>query len=144
MLMWKENDKIDFDFHNAHDLNNLREGSQEETIKRKLRERLNNTKQMIVLVGDLTRFQNKFVRWEMEVALSLDIPIIAVNLNKKRCMDEDLCPAIIRDKYVVHIPFAMKIIKHALDKFPEEYAKRRPEDMGPRVYPDQVYTSLGL
>ena len=49
MQMWKANDNIDFDFHNAHKLNNLRLTSSEETIKRKLKERLNNTRLMIVL-----------------------------------------------------------------------------------------------
>jgi len=38
MLKWKADDDIDFDFYDAHDLNNLRDDSQEETIKRKLRE----------------------------------------------------------------------------------------------------------
>jgi len=34
MTAWKENEKIDFDFHNAHDLNNLMKTSSEDTIKR--------------------------------------------------------------------------------------------------------------
>jgi len=33
MKMWKANDNIDFDFHNAHELNNLRQNSTEDTIK---------------------------------------------------------------------------------------------------------------
>lgn len=74
--------KIDFDFYNAHDLNNLRDGSSEETIKTKLKERLKNTKQAIVLVGENTKNLYKFVRWEIDVAMSMDIPIIAVNLCK--------------------------------------------------------------
>ena len=49
MTAWKENKKIDFNFHNAHELNNLRKTASEEQIKRKLRERLNNTKQAILL-----------------------------------------------------------------------------------------------
>ena len=42
MTAWKENDNIDFDFHNAHDLNNLMNTSSEETIKRKLRDQETN------------------------------------------------------------------------------------------------------
>ncbi len=40
MCAWKENEKIAFDFHNAHDINVARDSSQAETINRRLRERL--------------------------------------------------------------------------------------------------------
>jgi hypothetical protein len=36
MTAWKNNDKIDFNFYDAHGLNNLRDGSSEETIKKNL------------------------------------------------------------------------------------------------------------
>ena len=51
MLAWKQNDNTDFQFYNAHDLNRLLPTSNEETIKRKLRQRLLNTKVFIVLIG---------------------------------------------------------------------------------------------
>ncbi len=40
---WKQSDNTEFNFHDAHDLNNLLPSSNEETIKAKLRERLKNT-----------------------------------------------------------------------------------------------------
>lgn len=144
MLGWKNNDKIDFNFFNAHDLKPLTQNASEETVKKRLRERLSNTKQAIVLVGEKTKNLFHFVRWEMEVCRKLDIPIIAVNLNGLKGQDNDHCPAIIRNEYIVHVPFKMKIIQHALDNFPGEYAQRKPTDMGPRQFPDSVYTQLGL
>ena len=65
MQAWKHNDNTSFNFYDAHDLNNLRDGSSEETIKNKLAERLRNTKLFILLVGDNTKFLYKFVRWEI-------------------------------------------------------------------------------
>lgn len=47
---WKENENIDFDFYNAHDINNITARANEETIKNKLRERMNNSKLFILLV----------------------------------------------------------------------------------------------
>jgi hypothetical protein len=38
----------------------------------------------------------------------------------------------------------MKIIQHALDHFPDEYAKHDPADAGPRHYPEGTYKNLGL
>lgn len=51
MCAWKTNEKIDFNFHDAHDLNTALDTSQPDTIRRKLRERLANTKQIILLDG---------------------------------------------------------------------------------------------
>lgn len=59
-------------------------------------------------------------------------------------MDPDLCPPILRNEYVVHVSFKLKIIKYALDNFPSEYRRRDPSEKGPRNYPDSVYRKLGL
>ena len=125
MQAWKENDAIAFNFHNAHDLNNLRGGSSEETIKRKLRERLANTKVFIVLVGEKTRYLYKFVRWEIEYAIEHDIPIIVANLNKRNQRDDNLCPPILRSELAIHIPYGQKTIDYALNNWPAEHAIHR-------------------
>lgn len=144
MRGWKANENIDFDFFDAHDLKPLTDRASEDTVKRRLRERLGNTKQAIVLIGEKTKNLYRFVRWEMETCQNLDVPVIAVNLNGKRKQDNDLCPPILRDEYVVHIPFKLKIIQYALDHFPGEYKRRNPQDNGPRFYNDSVYQELGL
>src|SRR5438105_14276064 len=97
MLGWKKNEHMDFDFYNAHDVNEIRNGTQEDTVKRKLRERIGNTKQAIVLIGDKTKNLFRYVRWEIETMLDLRIPIVAVNLDGKRAMDPNLCPAILQN-----------------------------------------------
>ncbi|ENO1824879.1 TIR domain-containing protein [Vibrio parahaemolyticus] len=134
MQAWKVNKKINFNFYNAHEINNIWSKSNEETIKRRLRERMSNAKQAIVLVGESTRYLNKFVRWEIEVALSLDLPIIAVNLDKSNRANEKT-PAILRDRaYFVTVPFETKKIKYALDFFPKEYKKYKAQAPSARNY----------
>ncbi|MBS1633218.1 MAG: TIR domain-containing protein, partial [Bacteroidetes bacterium] len=76
---------------------------------------------MLVLVGEKTKNLHKFVRWEQEVALSMNIPIVAVNLNGSKGRDNDLCPPIIRDQLVLHIPYKMATCRWAIDFWPEEY-----------------------
>jgi len=144
MKGWKENENIDFNFYDAHDIRPLTDRASEETVRQRLRERMASAKQAIVLIGENTKNLYRFVRLEMELALKKDIPIIAVNLNNKRRMDSDLCPSIIRNEYVVHISFKMKIIKYALDNFPTEYNSRDSEGKGDRHYKDEVYEKLGL
>ena len=124
MMGWKNSEHIDFNFHNAHDLALIAERAGEETVKRQLRERFSSAKQVIVLVGEHTKNLSRFVRWEMQVAQRLGLPIIVVNLNGRERVDTNLCPPILRDEYVVHLPFKAKIIKYALDNFPDEFARR--------------------
>lgn len=144
MKGWNTSEHVAFDFNDAHDIGGIRSDSEEETVKRHLRERFRNSSQVIVLIGEHTKNLYKYVRWEIEVAQSLGLPIIAVNLNNKRSMDPERCPTILKGKYVAHISFKMKIIKHALDNFPSEFAGRRSNDGGDRQYSDSIYTSLGL
>ena len=116
MKGWKQNDRVDFDFRDAHDLDSMTGRAQDEAyVKSNLRERMKRSKAVIVLIGEKTKNLYKYVRWEVDLAIELDLPIIAVNLNKKNRQDAVRCPAIIRDNpRVVHIPFSMEAIKHAL------------------------------
>jgi len=134
MTAWNAKENIDFNFHDAHDLNNLWKNSSEETIKRKLRERMKNSKQAIVLVGDSTKDLYKYVRWEIEIAINMDIPIIAVNLNKLNEIHSKTPPILKNNAYFVSVPFELKKIKYALDNFPNEYDKEKKNAPSSRTY----------
>lgn len=145
MKGWKNNDNIDFDFYDAHDLNNLRDGSSETTIKVKLRERMKNSKLLLVIVGEKTKNLHRFVRWEMDVALELDVPIVAVYLNLSKTCDTTVCPPIIRDKLVLHVPFKQVAIKWAIDNWIEERKYHKKENhFGPIILKDSLYKEFGI
>lgn len=145
MCAWKQNDGINFNFYDAHDLNYAKDTSTEETIKRRLRERLHNTKVFVVLIGEKTRYLHKFVRWEIEQALLLDIPIIGVNLNGLRSIDDERCPPIIRDQLSIYISFNAAIMQYALENWPESYMKYKKQgESGAYRYKDEVYKKLKL
>lgn len=145
MKGWNALETVEFDFEDAHDVYALTgRANDEDYIKSKLRKRFANAEQVIVLIGEHTKNLYKYVRWELEVAQELDLPIIAAYLAGDRKQNNNTCPPIIRDEYVVHIPLKMKIIKYALDNFPGEYRRRNSENKGPRLYNDSVYEKLGL
>jgi hypothetical protein len=145
MQAWAANSKIDFNFYNAHDLNAARDSSMEESIKRQLRERLKNSKVLIVLVGAKIKNLYKFVRWEIEQALNLGMPIIVVNLNGKRQIDEENCPPIIRDSLAVHISFNIAIIQYALNNWCDEHMTcLRLGEIAPFRYASIIYKQLGI
>lgn len=145
MKAWKANDGLDFDFHDAHDLNTARDSSDEESIKSQLRERMRNSKLFILLVGQHTKYLTKFVKWEIESAIRRDLPIIVVNLNGKRTKDILLCPSSLKDVLSIHIPFKMNIIQYAIDNWPSSYSKHKSKnESGAYYYEDSVYALLGL
>jgi hypothetical protein len=145
MKGWKSNDNLEFNFADAHDLRPLTDRASDTTIFNRLRERLANTKQVVVLVGEKTKDLRKFVPWEIAIATKLGLPIIVVNLNGKKKMDDERCPAGLKNCSAVHIPYKASILQFALDHFPEEHGRLSASwSGGPRTYPESVYESLGL
>lgn len=145
MQAWKQNDGIDFNFYNAHDLNAARDSSQEASIKAQLAERMRNSKVFILLVGERTRYLTKFVRWEIDQAISRALPIIVVNLNGKRSMDDERCPTLAKETLAVHISFNAAIMQHALDNWPNSHETyKRAGESGPYYYKEEIYKRQGL
>jgi hypothetical protein len=145
MLAWKQNDGIEFNFYNAHDLNTACDSSQEASIKAQLAERIRNSKVFVLLVGERTRYLTKFVRWEIEQAISRNMPMIVVNLNGKRSMDDERCPPSAKKALAIHIPFNAKIMQHALDNWPGFHdSYKRESKAGPYYYKLEIYTRLGI
>ncbi|MGF7008924.1 TIR domain-containing protein, partial [Aminobacter sp. BE322] len=104
MKGWKANDRVEFDFRDAHDLDSMTGAAQNEAyVKSNLKKRMQAASSVLVLIGDKTRWLYKYVRWELELAIELDLPIIAVNLGGSRDIDEKLCPPIIRRHCIVRV-----------------------------------------
>jgi hypothetical protein len=148
MKAWHHNQREffkDFSFFDAHEINYARDTSKEESIKKQLLERLNNTNLFVLLIGEQTKFLYKFVRWEIEQALKQQIPIIAINLNGKREMDANRCPPMLQDKLVLHISFNQKIIQKALVEWIGLHNQFKSQGKsGDFYYKPEVYSMLGL
>ncbi len=145
MQAWHQNDRSTFSFYNAHDINMARDSSQEASIKRQLRERLLNSKILVVLVGANTRYLTKFVKWEMEQAIELGLPLIAVNLNGVRHIDYERCPSAIKEELCMHVSFNPAIMQFALENWPAQSdSEKRKAVKGPFFYNASIYSRLGL
>lgn len=145
MKAWKQNDNSSFNFFDAHDINTALDSSLESTIKRRLSERLSNSKVFVSLIGERTRYLYKFVRWELEQAVQRNLPIIGVNLNGRRTRDDNRCPPVIRNTLAIYVSFRPRILQHALENWPSQYSDlRRQGKSGPYYYNDSTYRDLGL
>ncbi len=82
MDAWSENEKMDFEFYNAHEINRIMSSSLDSTIESSLQERLRNTKLMILLMGQESK-NRRWVKWELEQAIAREIPILVVDVTRK-------------------------------------------------------------
>jgi len=145
MRGWKTIEHLDFDFYDAHDIKPLTDRASDATVFQRLRERMCNAKQAIVLIGPYTKNLRKFVPWEIEIAKARRLPIIAANLHNLRSLDPDRCPATLRNYPAVHVAFRMRIIKQAMDAFVPEFALQVASwEALPRHYDGKIYSQLGL
>lgn len=134
MQAWKAKDSNSFNFFDAHSLNSARDSSLEQSIKRQLSERMNNSKLFVLLIGEKTKFLTKFVKWEVETALRLELPIICVNLNGSKSKDS-LCPSYLNDKLALFIPYNKEMMQLGFDEWPQlHYSKMRNNETGAYSY----------
>ena len=148
MEAWKASEHIDFNFFDAHDLFISRDTSKPETIKRNLRERLKNAKQVILLGSKEGKRKGgdgvSFLAHEIEVIIEFNLPVVVVNLDGDRLVDRNFIPNPLLniDYYTVSVSYQSKIIVSALDNYAVNFAAS--DKKGPHQYPPKVYSDLGL
>jgi len=148
MKAWRDNEHIEFDFIDAHDLMQARDTSLPETIRRSLRTRLANTKQVVVLGSAKGKRKagdgKSFLFYEIEVISKLDLPVVIANLNGDRSADQGLIPQrfLDQDYYTISVSFQPKIIKYALDDYAPKFASS--SNTGPYHYKPSAYAQLGI
>lgn len=152
MKAWKANAHIDFNFLDAHDINVALDTSKPDTIRTRLKERLANTKQSIVLIGDVTKTKasnsKSFLYYEIEVIQKLKLPVVFVNLDQARTVLSAKLPTkLAGDYYTMSVSFQPKIVMIALDdyvaKFQNNSTQKIPK-VGAHLYKAQVYKDNGL
>jgi hypothetical protein len=148
MEAWRDNDKIDFDFYDAHDLYVSSDTSKPETIKRNLRERMKNAKQLVFLGSGTGRKKGSdgtsFLAHEVKVAIEFNLPVVVANLDGDRNIRRNVIPQpfLDVDYYTLSVSFQPAIIKYALDNYAPNFVQSTKT--GPHYYPAKIYTSLGL
>lgn len=148
MEAWRENEHIDFDFYDAHDLYESRDDSKPETIKRNLRERLKNAKQVVLLGSTEAKKKGddgkSFLAHEVGVIIELELPVVVANLDGGTSVERSFIPTpfLNADYYTLSVSYRPKIIKYALDQYVPNFAGSTKK--GPYFYPADIYSNLGL
>jgi hypothetical protein len=151
---WTAKTDDDFSMINSHEkAYAVRESSKRATLQASLKERLRNSKNMLLIIGETTRFNNDWVPFEIEQAVdNYGLPIIATYTGWDHPIFDpvkfsDLWPYALATRiknktaHVIHIPFKKEPIADAIGQF---YVMKYPNGHGLGTYDQEAYKQWGL
>lgn len=147
MEAWRDNDKVGFDFYDAHDLFISRDTSKPETIKRNLRERMKNAKQVVIIGTSDAKKKGSdgksFLAHEVDVMMEFNLPVVVANSGGSKNIERSLIPTPLLDAdyYTISVAFSPAIIKFALDKYVPAFMSNTDKS-GPHYYKQHIYDRL--
>lgn len=75
----------------------------------------------------------------------MELPIIVVNLNNKKTVDNNRFPSVLNNYITVSIPFKAKIMQYALKNWRDSFHYYKNNNKADKyIYKDSVYSELGL
>jgi hypothetical protein len=154
LCAWNANKHHDFQIINTHEkFSAVRDSSQKSTLRNSLLERLRNSKNMLLIVGETTRQDTDWVPFEIEKAVDVyQIPIIVAYTVFDQAIRNPSAlagywPAALSTRInngtarVIHVPFKQAPIYAAIDQFSHE---KFPLGGGLGIYDDAAYKMWGI
>lgn len=150
---WKNSKNIEFTFNDSHEKTySVRDDSLKQTLRTRLRERMKNSKNMLLILLNDTSWDRGELNYEIELAVDeFNIPIIAVYPNFSCILDpvalNKYWPKSLQERIdnktakCIHIPFKEKLIFSAISQFS---INDDTIDHPLAYYDKQVYINLGL
>jgi len=129
MKAWDANNAIDFNFTNSHDKTSaVRDSSKRATLERRIKERLNNSKNFVLILTNITKKDTDCVPLEIRYGVDdCNLPIIAVYPDYRVILHPNQLsgywPQALASRIgnasanVIHIPFAKEALLDAIGQF---------------------------
>jgi len=152
MKAWSSKTDDDFTMINSHDkASAVRDSSKKATLRASLQERLRNSRNMVLIIGETTKLDTDWVPFEIEQAVdTYEIPIIAAYTDYGPVLEPakfwPLWPKALADRInnkaarVIHIPFKKAPISAAISRFDHENLPKSALS----YYGRDVYAKWGL
>lgn len=151
---WNANKHHDFKIVNSHEKTNaVRDSSKKETLRASLLERLRNSKNMLLILGETTKFDTDWVPFEIAKAVDdYQIPIVVAytGVSSKIWNPSAFAgwwPAALITRIsngtasAIHVPFRQSPIFDAIEGFSHE---NLPKGAGLGIYADSAYKLWGI
>ena len=129
MKAWSAKTDDDFTMINSHEkASSVRDTSKKATLRASLQERLRNSKNLVLIIGETTKLDTDWVPFEIEQAIdNYGIPIIATYTDYNPILEPEkfwpLWPQALADRIndktarVIHIPFKKAPLLDAIGQF---------------------------
>lgn len=130
---WKDNENLEISFVNSHDKSNaVRDSSKKTTLENSIMERLRNSKNMLLIIGDTTKNDIDWIPFEISKAVDLyNLPIIVAYTGYRYIFPDYYAPANFSPLWpldlisrinkgsirAIHIPFRKEPISAAINHF---------------------------
>ncbi|HVY92396.1 MAG TPA: TIR domain-containing protein [Bryobacteraceae bacterium] len=154
MCAWSANPDDDFTLINSHEkASAVRDTSLRETLRRSLKERFSNSRNMVLIIGETTRLDTDWVPYEITLAVDIyKIPIIAAyTITQKPIRQPSYLsgywPTALADRInnntasVIHVPFNKAALQDAMSQFSHN---KLPLGGGLGFYSNEAYKSFGI
>lgn len=154
MKAWTRKGDDDFTMINSHDKSSsVRDSSLRATLRSSLLDRLRNSRNMVLVIGETTRLDTDWVPFEIEKAVDLyGLPIIAAYTVSDRPIRDPVAlsaywPSSLQLRIdngkanVIHIPFKKEALKDAISQFSHDSP---PVGKGLGIYNDEAYRIFGI
>ncbi len=155
---WTAKKDDDFSFINSHEKTAaVSDKSKDETLRKRLVTRLNNSKNLVLIIGKTTKFDTDWVPFEIEHAIDkCKIPIIVAYASSIVETDKAIKDPKKLSKHwpkslakrindgtasAIHIPFRKAPIKDAISQFD---INKKPRNKGLGVYSDKAYKEFDI
>jgi hypothetical protein len=154
MKAWTAKTDDDFTMINSHEkASAVRDTSLRKTLRDSLLERLRNSKNMVLVIGETTRLDTDWVPFEIEQAVdTYGIPIIAAYtvfdkpIRNPKALS-GYWPSALAARIdnetasIIHIPFKKEALKAAISQFSHASL---PNGKGLGFYDDAAYKAFGI
>ena len=117
----------------------------DDVVKFKIQKNLERADIVIVLLTKTYKSMRKFSKWQLEHAINIGKPIIAVNPNRIRSVDYDVCPTVLKTRLSLHIPYDIRALETAIKYWPDshyEHMKSEKEQRKIYKYANSVYEQI--
>ncbi|MBI3433293.1 MAG: TIR domain-containing protein [Hydrogenophilales bacterium] len=154
MKAWTAKTDDEFTMNNSHDkAAAVRDSSKKATLRASLLERLRNSKNMVLIIGETTALDDDWVPFEIEKAVDIyKLPIIAAYTATGKPIRnpsalQAFWPSALTIRInngtanIIHIPFKKVALMDAISQFSH---KALPLGRGLGIYSDEAYVGFGI
>ena len=137
--------KNEYSFYDGIDYFKELDKTPDDVLKLKIQKNLERADIIVILLTKTLKSMRRFSKWQVEHAIKIGKPIIAINPNRIRSVDYDVCPTILKTHLSLHIPYDALAFDVAVRNWPESYYEHMKNEKDQRKiykYAESVYKQI--